>query len=313
MKKAENKLNPSNDYVQNLIFNSLNFLEEEGKIKIDTIFKHGISGGIFIRVNGFIKPSNYKNYFINLKNSVMMELKEYLNLLPISVSKERLEIFKIVLNKIKAKTIIREDHIDNEGNIITINKFMKVDDKLGYFKDYQNQIEYIQIWTDIYYEVYNEIESMLNEIKARERSILSQTINENNNSYEWKNLARDGCKITKLFNELKRKRFIDKESNINNFKAIFNKFAKGQINWTGNGALSELLYLFYILWGEKDPMIKYVIKPNQPFKNLKHCFVCNRVKINESSIKTIYTKINNSEYPTYPARANELDRIIESL
>ena len=118
-------------------------------------------------------------------------------------------------------------------------------------------------------------------------------------------------KIINLYQKLKSKNFIDKETKSENFKAIFTGTVKQQVNWISKGGLTEILYLFYNLWGDNEGTTQYLIKPGKPYQNLKNCFKINGKIITKGAFRTLYNQIINEE--KLPSRAGEIDVIIKSL
>jgi hypothetical protein len=136
---------------------------------------------------------------------------------------------------------------------------------------------------------------------------------EDHGTYRWIDIIRTSRKITKLYNELKKKCLIDTKTELTDFRAIFTEKGKKPINWIGEGGLSEIIYMMYLLFGEKKGTIKYIERPNQPFKNLNFCFTCNGKALNRNSIKTIYSKIKKDTCKKTEHRHLKIYTIVENL
>lgn len=133
-------------------------------------------------------------------------------------------------------------------------------------------------------------------------------------SYLWagyKTLHR----ITILGNSLKREGFIDSKTKMTDFKSVFEGKVKNPVNWIGESCLSEILYLFYLLW--EDERYKWVKKPKRQYRNINNCFLNNGKKfstqylISDGNAKNIYYRIKKGT--ERPARAKEIDNILEKI
>ena len=94
-------------------------------------------------------------------------------------------------------------------------------------------------------------------------------------SYQWINIPNYDW-ITELGNSLRDEGFIDRKTKMTDFKSVFKGKVNNPVNWIGKSCLTEILYLFYLLW--EDERYKWVEKPKQPYKNIGNCFLNNRIK-----------------------------------
>lgn len=302
--------NFENKYIP--VLEIFNFLEKEGVIKIDTILNKDKSG-IIARVNGCITIDGYNNKLTGLKNSALAEYKNYLQIFSKKEQKECTGLLILKLHKMKKDSILNEEFVDKNGEIVTINKFANCQDDYGIFKDYEYHEKYSKIWLEVLETISMESEKLLQEINDNAISNINKS-KIKSDAYQWLDINKDSTKIVKLYNGLRKDNFISEYSDASNFKAIFSGNAKERIIWTGEGGLTELLYLLFCLWGDKKGSTKYVYKPKQSFRNINNCFVCLGDKLNEKSIKSIYAKIKNGKNKTgYPSRYEQIDKIIDSL
>ena len=129
-------------------------------------------------------------------------------------------------------------------------------------------------------------------------------------AYQWKNM-QNFYLVTELGNSLKKEMFIDKETRMVDFKSIFEGTVKNHVNWIGDSALSEILYLMYLLWD--DERFRWVRKPKQPYRNLCNCFHNNgkifssKYLVTDGNAKTIYSRIRKGT--EIPIRAKIIDNI----
>ena len=91
-------------------------------------------------------------------------------------------------------------------------------------------------------------------------------------SYQWKSMQNFNL-VTELGNALKKEKFIDQQTRMADFKSVFEGTIKNPINWIGESALTEILYLMYLLW--EDERFKWLNKPRQQYINLWNCFLIN--------------------------------------
>ena len=133
-------------------------------------------------------------------------------------------------------------------------------------------------------------------------------------SYQWKSM-QDFHYVTKLGNALKKKGFIDKRTKMVDFRSIFEGTIKKPVNWIEEAALTEILYLMYLLW--EDERFKWVIKPKQPYIHLENCFLGNGKEfsheylVTDSNAKTIYSNIKN--HKLHPSRAESIENILVQI
>jgi len=157
---------------------------------------------------------------------------------------------------------------------------------------------------------------VLNEILKERLITLQNTNNPDENrkkftSYLWINTPNHHW-ITELGNSLSREGFIDGKTKMTDFKSIFTGKINHPVNWIGESCLTEILYLFYLLW--EDERYKWVEKPKQPYKNLVNCFLFNgktltqKYLITKGNVKNIYSSIKLGNYR--PARAEEIRKIL---
>jgi len=133
-------------------------------------------------------------------------------------------------------------------------------------------------------------------------------------SYQWIDNQHFN-RVTELGNLLKREGFIDSETKMTDFKSVFEGKIKNPVNWTGKSCLSEMLFLFYLLWEHEN--FKWLDKPRQPYRNLINCFLCNGTKLTRKNLitkgnaKTIYSRIKRGV--ERPSRAKIIKNILEQI
>jgi len=133
-------------------------------------------------------------------------------------------------------------------------------------------------------------------------------------SYQWKSMQNFNL-VSELGNALKNEKFIDKRTKMVDFKSVFEGTIKDPVNWIGESALTEILYLMYLLW--EDERFKWVTRPKRPYKNLGNCFLNNGKEFNykylvtDSNAKTIYSQIKNGK--RLPQRARIIENILVEI
>lgn len=257
----------------------------------------------------------------NSQNSNIENIKGFLNAFISNAIKTDVKYLKSFVNNCnKIHSYYNRNHANfyqlfkNElrSNILQLSN----EAKLSYYQFLKNDFELIEIYINWYlsnkseidilesHELnsYKQIFILCNEIK-KEIEILNTTNSDNKPniktkkptpekplSFTWTN--KDFNKVTNLFNELKRRGFID--GDLCNFKAIFsNGIKEPSINWIGDGGQTELLYLMYELFEN----FKYVEKPKQLYKILKNCFLIQNEKIKDTSLRQLYFDISKGNRP----------------
>lgn len=159
------------------------------------------------------------------------------------------------------------------------------------------------------FEINNILESRITTLK----NLLKPQISDSNylTSYLWVG-NNTFYRITILGKSLRGEGFIDSNTKMTDFKSVFEGKVKNPVNWIGKSCLTEILYLFYLLW--EDERYKWVEKPEQPYKNLVNCFLFNgkmltqKYLIKRGNVKSIYSSIKTGNYQ--PARAEEIRKIL---
>ncbi len=135
--------------------------------------------------------------------------------------------------------------------------------------------------------------------------------NKQTSSYLWINIQNFNL-VTELRNALKKEKFIDQRTKMVDFRSVFEGTIKNPVNWIGESALSEILYLMYLLW--EDERFKWVRKPKHPYKNLGECFLNNgkefsyKYLVTSGNAKTIYSQIKKGT--GIPFRAKTIENIL---
>jgi len=133
-------------------------------------------------------------------------------------------------------------------------------------------------------------------------------------SYQWKSMQNFHL-VTELGNALKKEKFIDQRTSMVDFKSVFEGTIKKPVNWIGESALTEILYLMYLLW--EDERFKWITRPKRPYKNLGNCFLNNgkefsyKYLVTDGNAKTIYSQIKNRK--VRPSRANSIENILVQI
>ena len=133
-------------------------------------------------------------------------------------------------------------------------------------------------------------------------------------SYQWGSM-QNFYLVTELGNALKKKKFIDQRTSMVDFKSVFKGTIKNSVNWIGESALSEILYLMYLLW--EDERFKWGKKPRQKYINLGNCFLIKGEKfdykylITDGNAKSRYAQIKNRD--GLPKRAEAIENILVEI
>ena len=179
MKNAENIPMSGQDRNYDFVFDIFDFLELEGNIKIDAFVSFD-EYDIKYKVNGFINVEGYKKNLLFMKKCRINDLKNFLTSFTKHEQKEILERLKLKLIKIRDKILVNGQSIDENGEIISINRFVNCTDTSGYFNNYKNIIDYSRIWEKVYDEIYKEIDELTDNIKTRRSEDASSNGDENN-------------------------------------------------------------------------------------------------------------------------------------
>jgi hypothetical protein len=133
-------------------------------------------------------------------------------------------------------------------------------------------------------------------------------------SYQWINMQKFHL-VTELGKALKKEEFIDQETRMVDFRSVFEGTIKNPVNWIGESALSEILYLMYLLW--EDERFKWVTRPKRPYIDLENSFFKNGKKfshkylVTDGNAKTIYSQIKN--HKGLPTRAKSIENILVEI
>ncbi|MBP7496227.1 MAG: hypothetical protein KA792_01000 [Bacteroidales bacterium] len=265
-----------------------------------------------------IREKAIKNLNASIKNYIpVAEKKEFLTFIY-----KKAEIFKELMfinndrqtNKVYA--FFRDYKLkDRKGQIVSdFDEFSYIKNNLLNDEFFLEQFnEYCLAWLKCIITLKCDIASL---IKSLDTETLVENVQskERNNktSYEWIDSAKDDTKVRRLFNDLKNGDFIDEETKLSDFRAIFSGNSKEPVVWTGEAGVSEIIYLLYLLWGEKEGMEKFVLKPAQPWKYIENCFCLKEGKLNIKSVKSLYSKYKNQNID-FPVSAEKLERIVSLL
>jgi len=133
-------------------------------------------------------------------------------------------------------------------------------------------------------------------------------------SYQWES-TQNFYLATELGNVLKKKKFIDQRTSMVDFKSVFEGTIKKPVNWIGESALTEILYLMYLLWD--DERFKWVTRPKHPYKNLKNCFLKNgkefthKYLVTDGNARTLYFQIKKRK--GLPFKAKSIENILVQI
>ena len=133
-------------------------------------------------------------------------------------------------------------------------------------------------------------------------------------SYLWKSMQNFNL-VTELGNALKKEKFIDQRTSMTDFKSVFEGTIKNPVNWIGESALTEILYLMFLLW--EDERFNWVTRPKRPYINLENCFLKNgkefshKYLVTNGNAKTIYSQIKN--HKGLPIRAKSIENILVEI
>ena len=165
-----------------------------------------------------------------------------------------------------------------------------------------------------YYDTFDIWEFFLKKRqKLLKRSLSDGLINdivtskENLRLFEFNDYVKKHEQLGNIFNYLKDHKFIHANTNMSDFKAIFNNRFNNMIHWIGNK--KELIYFIKLL-------MKYnvTVENNEYIKAVWNCFLYNDrnpdYKKESNTLKQISYKVTKAEPPK---RALELDELIKFL
>ena len=179
MKNAENIPMSGQDRNYDFVFDIFDFLELEGNIKIDAFVSFD-EYDIKYKVNGFINVEGYKKNLLFMKKCRINDLKNFLTSFTKHEQNEILERLKLKLIKIRDKILVNGQCIDENGEIVSINRFVNCRDTSGFFNNYKNIIEYSRVWEEVYDEIYKEIDELTDNIISGRSEDSSPNGDENN-------------------------------------------------------------------------------------------------------------------------------------